>query len=82
MDEGKTWTAICYLQKSGPRVVQRTSLTAGPAGTTVMLRSRAAFRDGFAGDVDYSGAAIHWEGSWTEWITPPAKRARIVVKAP
>jgi hypothetical protein len=82
MDEGKTWTAICYLQKSGPRVVQRTSLTAGPAGATVMLRARAAFRDGVAGDVDYSGAPIRWEGSWTEWMAPPAKRARIVVKAP
>ena len=81
MDEGKTWTAICYLQKSGPRVAQQASLKPGPAGTAVKLRARAAFRDGLAGDVDYSGAPIHWEGSWTDWKAPPGKHARVVVTA-
>ena len=80
-DDGKTWTAICYLQKSGPKIVHHANLTPGPAGTTVRLRVRAAFRDGLAGDVDFSGAAIVWNGSWKDWKAPPAKHARIVVSA-
>ncbi|HKB56603.1 MAG TPA: hypothetical protein VKC51_03355 [Lacunisphaera sp.] len=79
LDDGKTWTAICYLQKCGPRVAQNASLKPGPAGTTVKLRVRAAYRDGLAGDVDYSGAAIQWNGSWNDWAVPPGKLARIVV---
>ncbi len=79
MDGGKTWTAIFYLQKSGPKVVQHTSLKPGPVGTTVKLRVRAAFRDGLAGDVDFNGAALRWDGSWKAWQTPPAKQASITV---
>ncbi len=81
LDDGKTWTAICYLQKSGPKVVQQTSLKPGAAGTTVKLRVRAAFRDGLAGDVDYAGAAIRWDGSWKDWKSPPTKHASIAVTA-
>jgi hypothetical protein len=81
MDEGKTWTAVCYLQKSGPRVAQQATLKAGAAGSTVKLRARAAFRDGLAGDVDYSGAAIRWDGSWNNWQTPPAKQVSVAVTA-
>ena len=79
IDEGKTWTAICYLQKSGAQVEQRTSLKPGPVGTTVKLRVRVAYRDGLAGDVDYNGAAIVWKGSWHDWKSPPAKHASIAV---
>lgn len=79
IDEGKTWTAICYLQKSGAQVEQRTSLQPGPVGTTVKLRVRVAYRDGLAGDVDYNGAAIVWKGSWQDWKSPPAKHASIAV---
>jgi hypothetical protein len=79
VDGGKSWTAICYLQKSGPSVTQPASLNAGPAGTTVLVRARAAFRDGLAGDVDYTGAALRWHASWNEWRTPPARHASIAV---
>lgn len=81
VDDGKTWTAICYLQKSGVQVVQRASLKPGAAGTTVKLRVRAAYRDGLAGDVDFNGAALMWKGSWNEWKSPPAKQASIAVTA-
>jgi hypothetical protein len=81
LDEGKTWTAICYLQKCGPQIMQDASVKTGPGVTTVKLRARAAFRDGLAGDVDYSGAAIRWDGSWKEWQTPPAKLVVVKVVA-
>jgi hypothetical protein len=81
VDDGRTWTAICYLQKSGPSITQPASLTPGPAGTTVKVRVRAAFRDGLAGDVDYTGAALRWHASWNDWKTPPAKHASIAVVA-
>lgn len=81
LDGGRTWVAVCYLQKSGPQVEQQASLKPGPAGTTVILRARAAFRDGLAGDVDYSGAAVRWEESWKKWQSPPAKQASIAVRA-
>jgi hypothetical protein len=80
VDDGKTWSAICYLQKSGPQVVHRAKLSPGAAGTAVRLRVRAAFRDGPAGDVDFSGAAIVWDKTWETWKTPPTKHARIAVK--
>jgi len=81
LDVGKTWTAICYLQNLGVQAVQQASLKPGPAGTTVQLRVRAAFRGGLAGDVDCNGAAIMWQGSWAKWQSPPAKHANVVVTA-
>lgn len=79
IDGGKTWEAICYLQNSGPRVVQPAQLKPGSEGSVVEVRARAAFRDGLAGDVDYRGAAILWQGDWKVWETPPAKRVVIQV---
>lgn len=79
LDGGKTWQAVCYLQKSGPKVAQPATLKAGPAGSVVKVRARAAYRDGLAGDVDFSGAAIRWDGSWAAWQTPPAKQASVRV---
>ena len=79
LDGGKTWTAICYLQKSGAQVEQRASLRPGAGSTTVKLRVRAAYRDGLAGDVDFNGAAIMWKGTWNDWKSPPAKQASIAV---
>jgi len=79
LDGGKTWTAICYLQKSGAQVEQQASLKPGAGSTTVKLRVRAAYRDGLAGDVDFNGAAIMWKGSWNDWKSPPAKHASIAV---
>lgn len=79
-DGGKTWTAICYLQNCGPQVEQPASVKSGAAGTSVMLRARAAFREGLAGDVDYTGAAIQWEESWKNWAEPPATHRNVAVK--
>ncbi len=81
VDDGKTWTAICYLQKSGPKIRHAVQLTPGGVGTSIRIRARAAFRDGLAGDVDFAGAAIVWNGSWGEWKTPPAQQALIKVTA-
>lgn len=82
IDGGRTWKAICYLQNSGQQVVQPTQIKPGPLGSVIQVRARAAFRDGLAGDVDYRGAAIMWQGNWKEWETPPAKRVVIKVTAP
>jgi len=82
IDGGRTWKAVCYLQNSGQRAVQPAQLKPGPAGSMIVLRARAAFRDGLAGDVDYRGAAIMWEGNWKVWGSPPAKRVVIKVTSP
>jgi hypothetical protein len=82
VDGGKTWSALFYLQKSGSKVTQQSTLTAGLSGSSVQVRARAAFRDGLAGDVDYRGGAIRWEESWKDWQEPPAKIARITVNTP
>lgn len=79
MDGGNTWTPVCYLHDSGPRVVQPAQFQAGVAGREIMIRARAAFRSGLAGDVDYRGAALLWARSWQAWETPPAKHATIRV---
>ena len=81
-DGGVTWKAVCYLQNSGQRVVQPAQLKPGPASSVIELRARAAFRDGLAGDVDYRGAALIWQGNWKDWETQPAKRVLIKVTAP
>lgn len=82
IDEGRTWKAVCYLQNSGQRVVQPAQIKPGPSGSVIKIRARAAFRDGLAGDVDYRGAAIMWQGNWKRWETPPAKRVLIKVTSP
>jgi hypothetical protein len=81
LDGGKSWRALCYLQNSGAQVAQPASIKAGGAFTSVKVRARAAFRDGLAGDVDFTGAAILWEGSWKAWQTPPAQELDIAVIA-
>lgn len=77
VDGGRTWIALCYLQKSGPQVSQEASVKTVSTTTAVKIRARVAFRDGLAGDVDYTGAAIRWEESWKEWREPPAKSASV-----
>ncbi len=81
LDGGKTWTAFCYDTNAGPSVMRTTTVTAGPAGSTVTVRARAAFRGGVAGDVDYRGAAIRWEDHWHNWTEPPARSASVKVSA-
>jgi hypothetical protein len=73
LDDGKTWTGLCYEQNVGASAVRPLGLTTGAAGTKVIIRARAAYRGGAAGDVDFSGAAINWGDSWGKWATPPAR---------
>jgi hypothetical protein len=80
IDQGRTWTAICYLEKAGAKVVQPASLKPGPAGSVVLIRVRAAYRDGLAGDVDHTGAAIRWREWWANWVAPAAMHAQVPVK--
>lgn len=80
VDGGRTWTGLCYLNDIEAATRQERAITAGPAGSTVKVRFRVAFRGGLAGDVDYAGAALRWNGSWGKWAEPPAKSLTIVVK--
>jgi hypothetical protein len=80
VDGGRTWTGLCYLNNIEPATRQERVITAGPAGTEIRVRLRVAFRDGLAGDVDYTGAALRWNGSWGKWAEPPAKSVTVVVK--
>jgi hypothetical protein len=80
IDGGRTWTGLCYMDNIGPATRQERAISPGPAGTVVKVRLRVAFRDGLAGDVDYTGAAIRWNVGWGKWQEPPAKSVTIVVK--
>lgn len=80
LDGGRTWAGLCYLDNIGTATRQERNITAGPAGSTIKVRMRVAFRDGLAGDVDYTGAALRWSGSWGKWAEPPAKSVTVAVK--
>ncbi|AOS44947.1 hypothetical protein Verru16b_02016 [Lacunisphaera limnophila] len=80
VDGGRTWTGLVYLNNIEPATRQERVITAGPAGTSVQVRLRVAFRDGLAGDVDYTGAALRWNGSWGKWAEPPAKLVTVLVR--
>ena len=79
LDDGKTWTAVAYLDKLGAVVKRPILIKSGAAGTNTQVRVRVAFRDGAAKDVDYTGAAIRWADTWEKWGQPPAKSATIKV---
>ncbi len=78
-DGGKTWIGLCYEQNQGPSVARPLTLTTGAAGTKTLLRARAAYRGGAAGDVDFKGEPIKWDGSWGTWAEPPARTVTIEV---
>lgn len=80
LDGGRTWSGLCYLDNIEAATRQERDIAAGPAGSTVKVRLRVAFRDGLAGDVDYNGAALRWSGSWSKWAEPPAKSVTVEVK--
>jgi hypothetical protein len=80
LDGGKTWTSVTYEQKLGRTATRILTLTAGAEGTKVIVRARAAFRDGKAGDVDFKGGAIDWGNSWEKWLTPPARNHIIYIR--
>jgi hypothetical protein len=77
-DNGKSWTPV-YSEKLGRSASRPVNFKVGADGTTALVRARIAFRGGKAGDVDYSGGPIVWDGSWGKWATPPAKAVSITV---
>ncbi len=79
-DGGKTWMPV-YAEKVGRSFTQRIDFKAGAEETKALVRSHIAFRGGKAGDVDYAGSPIAWDGSWSKWEAPPAKQIMIDVTA-
>ena len=81
-NNGASWTGICFDENTGASTEHSATFKAGPVGSTVIVRLRIAFRGGKAGDVDFNGKEIDWEGSWVKWGQPPAKYSRTPVTAP
>ena len=79
IDEGMTWTQLCYVEKSGTELSRNASFAVNTLGGKAIVRVRVAFRGGAAGDVDYKGGAIQWSDTWQKWRWPPAKYAVIHV---
>ncbi len=80
IDGGRTWTPV-YAENVGRTTSRPVNFKAGADGIQALVRVRLAFRGGKAGDVDYTGAPITWDGSWSKWATPPAKVHAITVTA-
>ena len=78
-DGGKTWTPSVYLEKVGTATTEQIVFFAGAKGVKSLVRVRVAFRGGKAGDVDVTGKAIEWNGSWENWRAPCTKYAVIYV---
>jgi hypothetical protein len=79
---GASWTWFSADVNPGTSATRNVYITAGAAGTTIIVRLRIAFRGGAAGDVDYNGSPINWGGSWDGWQTPPTRYAYISVAPP
>ena len=80
VDDGASWTVICYDEKQGSSATRTVAIKVGPASSKTLVRARVAFRGGAAGDVDFNGAPIKWDKSWSVWGSPPAKISTIDVK--
>ena len=81
VDGGTKWVPIAFEADQGARKERQASIKAGGAGSTVLVRVRVAFRGGKAGDVDFAGKAIDWDGSWAKWAAPPTRTARVRIVA-
>ncbi len=81
VDGGRSWTGFCYDEKLGTSATRSVSFPVGARGSQARVRVLVAFRGGKAGDVDFNGAPIQWDGSWRKWESPPAKLATIDVIA-
>ena len=79
VDGGRTWTGFSYDEKLGTTATRSAAFTVGAKGSQAKIRVLIAFRGGQAGNVDFNGAPIRWEGSWAKWASPPAKCATIDV---
>jgi hypothetical protein len=80
IDGGNTWVGICFEEKGGGMLERAADFSVGAAGSKAVVRVRAAFRGGKAGDVDFKGGPIKWGETWSNWRTPPAKFAIIYVR--
>ena len=80
LDGGKTWNSFTFEEKLGRSASRTLGLTAGAAGTKVIVRARVAFRGGASGDVDFKGSPILWGTTWEKWLTPPARNQIIYVR--
>jgi len=78
-DNGVTWTAISYATNAGAKASYSATFTVKEAGSKALVRVRVAYRGGKAGDVDYTGKPIVWDGAWNKWQEPPAKIVHIAV---
>lgn len=81
-DGGKTWTQMVYLMESGPSAAREASFPVGAKGDKCIIRARVAFRGGRAKDVDVTGKAVEWNGTWEKWRAPCTKYAVIYVTGP
>jgi hypothetical protein len=81
VDGGKKWTGFCYDEKLGVKATRAVTIPVGARGSQTKVRVLVAFRGDKAGDVDFNGAPIKWDGSWGKWESPPAKLATIDVVA-
>ncbi|MBL9217164.1 MAG: hypothetical protein JNG82_01645 [Opitutaceae bacterium] len=81
-DGGATWAWFTADVNLGTSAARNAYITAGGAGSTIIVWAKIAFRDGGSGDVAYDGSAIDWGGSWDANLSPPAKFAYISVVAP
>lgn len=81
-DNGASWTWFTGDVNVGTSATRNAYITAGGAGSTIIVWAKTAFRGGSAGDVDYNGDPIDWGGSWGTNASPPAKYAYISVVAP
>lgn len=82
IDGGQTWTSFCYAENSGARLFRKISFAVNANGGKAIVRVRVAFRGGLAGDVDYTGGAIQWSGTWQNWRAPVTKYAIIYSAKP
>lgn len=80
VDRGKTWVGISYDQDLGATVSRTVQIDVSPNSSMILVRARACFRGGAAGDVDFNGKPIKWEESWAKWLSPPAKIAKVFVE--
>jgi len=78
---GTSWSSVALDANVGKTATRTANITAGAAGSTILVRVRIAFRGGVWGDVDYNNNAINWT-AWNNWQAPPAKIVSIPVVAP
>ncbi len=80
-DGGMTWAQFCNVEQAGAELTRSVSFPVGAKDSKTLIRARVAFRGGQAGDVDFKGSAIQWNGTWEKWRTPPTRFAVIYVSA-